>query len=1450
MATSSTASPSALRPSTLYTIPQPSSPSSLRAPAAPSAPRSPNFARRDMAQPSAGESSARPSSTILQHVKGAEGGVEAITTRRRNSGSFKHMSVGSLVSNSPFTQRLGSVAKPPGSPEKKAEGLYGSSRIPTAMGSPRKTSGSRKASGETSGPVKENSNPSELNELGDGGLASKGDVFDSSLPRSRSSSPSVPFRPIRSHNPSPALSSTSAHSANAGLALGASSPFKPSRPTFGSAKRQPSREDLNQPRRQPRPSHAALQKNGLVSSSPFTNQRPPPPLPASSSSGPSPPLQQAPYEIGPLAQESAPFGYHDVPNEQHVSNLPSATSSPGKSTGQVGLGARPGGPVGANDRRIVAGASVPPSSTPPPKDRRSSFDSPTSPSSSSMAQIRRGMRGPRPMGADGEIDDGDETEREDASRPLRRQPSNKTVTWAETEEVLEFEVEEERRRSMMSDASTVSDDSRYYRHNSSDEYDDDEYDEGNNSYGFAEGGSIEVHDVDESDAEDSVVSAASSAMDDMIEQIDDFIHEGSYDEPDVFTRSQIPSFSTSQQRSHYPTPGYSAVSPAPPASAFSASSASVGDDDENDALSTSSYDDEEEDAMQATRQQLLERAARTSLQGAPGSPSRPPLPLPPSSAAPLKAPTPAVAAPAVAAPSHLAAPAFSTGHSSEMKTSDSAYSLPDIPGTSPFLGFGDDGTAGSVVTLDKGNRPEAIPSTRPLQPHHAAPSTPPSQSTPTAVSPATASPAPRRMNDSPILSAFNRLSITSPPVTAPSGADLSRQASLIGSDVTTSSISWYGTTANGSLRGGTLRLNRDRLEERKKAHQALLSGSPTGFGAFPTLSPDPSQQQQPSSVGPFSQAMEETQSAPASSAHLSGSRAIEARPAPKARSATLSSSMLPTIAASPQRSKLGLSVGAPLTADVAEEMASPLERLQRGMEGRSEGGEWRSGDSLLGVSELAKGGDEDALARRESGTELKAADIIAKRRAQGARPTRRRSASTGDANIAETASAPMEAMHTMPELGFEKRAGDAAFASGVLESLDDIYNSRNRTYRVRESRLVVAAASDINGSRAGDVDPGRAWRKKRPSDVYGITRSVSTVSVASRRARELSGQLFVHLKEVYFEGLPMPRGRVSVKASLDNGRRQVEAAERELAPKVALKKEFELGCSETLTFSIHFSVDNKPPPPPVVAAAPPPPPSPSKPSRGFRIFSSAKKKPATPTKAYAPPPPTPDPFYDFVSADGKIATATITFLNEAKKCRLKKARIVVPFAKKNPASPRACSGSLVLDLLFVPSVPGIPKTILPKSMDEVVDGLERADWAAKVTHESVLTQLGGDCPVWRRRIVKLRGNTLVPYSEVTKRSHVEINLAHVTSLEDLNVPTTATPRSHASVYDPDEDISRMDNSFRLHFKGGNWIDFFADNAESKEKWLDVLRLIVGTEAKEGAPEWAIVVRKLPIPKQP
>ncbi|GAA6035154.1 hypothetical protein JCM8097_006392 [Rhodosporidiobolus ruineniae] len=1466
---------------------------------------------------SSSSSSARPQSLLIHNVRGAEGGVEAITARRRNSGSFKHMSSGNFVKNSPFAQRLGTVGQHapalPTNPQPaptplRHQGLYGGeSRIPMAVngaGSARKNSGGslRWASGEATGPVKENSNPSLVDLAG-------GD--DDSLSR-RSGSP---FKPTRNALPpssaaSSALPPTSAHA-----------PFKPSRPQFGSSRSaQPQhhqqQEEEDGPRRKSA-GFALLKKNGLVSSSPFTSS-------SAAQQAPSPDLPQAPYEIGALSHESAPFGYQYAASPDLDSSATSAFSSASSGASQLGLGARPG--TAASGTRSIGGSAVPPPNT-PPHERRRSLDSASSGSptkTSALSPVRRGMRGSRPLGA-AEDDDGDETERDEPAplaRTLRRQPSNKTVTWAETEEVLEFEVEEERRRSMMSDVSSTAsdDDRRYYGHGggqySSDEEDLDDpyaahYHGGNGSYSFEEGGSVEVHDLADSDAEDSVVSTGSSAMDDMIGQIDSYIHEGeSFSTADVFSPSQIPSFSDAPDLpSHRTTDGYSSpgvlASPRvpPPMSAFSVSTTSGAD--EGSVVSTSSYgddnEDEEEEHLQQAREQILARQ-RASLNGQqqPSSP-RPPLPSPPTAtiSQQLQPALPISASPANAGLG--------------LVKSDSQYSLPDVPKTSPFLGFADDGGAESVVTLD--DRGEPVPTTRPLQPRPQTPSRHedvdgPNQSTPTsAISRST-------LADSPILSGFSRLSDSTTPtsVASPTRPDLSpalsRKASLIGTDVSTASssaMSWYGSSVNGSLRDRTVRLGRDRLDERMKAHQALFgsngslsgrsgSGSPiASFGAFPAV---PSSSAAGTAGAVSSAAMDAAAlSAPA----RSHGQAIEARPAPKARSATLSSSMLPTFAASAHRSELAnLAVGDPLTPLVAEEMQSPLERLQRGAQGhpsvssRTQGGEgegegsevgmWRSGDSLLGVNEVAEGraramgpvreadeesSDEDddgAPVMTRSGSagsalEERERTIIAKRREKNglAPPSaagkgRRRSRSTGDADVAETVSVPMEAMHTMPELGFQHRVGDTGFTD-VLESLDDIYNSRNRTYRVRESKKIVVV-SDIKGSKAGDVDPGRAWRKKRPSNVHEINRSMSTMSIGSqqaRRTRELSGQLFVHLRDVNFDGLPLPRQPVKVTATLDNGRQRVDAAVRELGAKISLKKEFELVCSEGLAFSIHFSVPPAPPPPVVAPSpAPTPPASPTKP-RGLRIFSSPKKRNATPVRAAPPPPPPkPDPFYEYISQDGQLATAQVVFSEVASQCRLKKARITVPFGAKTARSTRNCTGSLVVELLFVPALLNISKAQLPKSMDEVSEGLELAEWGTKITHESPLTQLGGDCTVWRRRQIKLRGSTLVLYSEVTKKSHVEINLALVASIADLNVPSMPTPGSATSRTDYPEDddpLSRMEHSFRLVFKDGNRIDFYADNADVKRVWLEKLNEVVGKpENKKTPPEWALAARRLPPPK--
>ncbi|KPV78628.1 uncharacterized protein RHOBADRAFT_51073 [Rhodotorula graminis WP1] len=1408
------------------------------APATPTRDHDPASLRSPIVLSTRSPAAPRPASVLIQNVRGAEGGVEAITARRRNSGSFKTMSTGGLVSNSPFAKRLGQTSPTKSAASSPTSTLYTSSRIPApsssstsgGASSARRTSGSRQSSGEQEqGPVKENSIPSDLNEL----ATAKDD--DS---KSRSSSPAVPFRPTRQQAP-------------------ASSPFKPSRSPI---------DEPAQPRRQTS-SYAHLRSNNLVSSSPFTAQQ----------AAPSPELQQVPYEIGALTLESAPMElfYDD-------------SSSAGDRSPHldVGLGARPGQGVLGPVSRHAAGASAPPPVSPPPPSSTST--------SSAMAPVRRGMRGPRPLSGDAADDLAEEQ-----GRVVRRQPSSKSVAWAETEEVFEFEVEEERRRSMMSDASGLSDEGYYGRRGAGEEddedssFEDDGYGAQHASYSFEEGGSVEVHDVDDgaSDAEESVVSNTSSAMDEVIGQIDSYLHEESYDAADVFSPSQIldgdhdhgefadqPDLPT-----HHDTSGYSSPAVPQQRGPVSAFSVSTADDGASDVMSTSAYgdddDQDERDAhFDATRQAIMGRALGAPVPPVPMSPGRPPLPPRPASAT-----SPATRADPI--------PGSLLAHS------DSQFSLPDIPGTSPFMGFEDDGTAGSVVSLANNAKPHAaatVPTTRPLSLHShmavatstpvkAARAEPAEETTPTKSTPSSTATrglglAPSSSAGSPILAALHRSPDAATATLVPPGSAspaLSRKASLVGSDVTTSSTSWYVSSVTGSLRGGRIGSG---LESTMKRHEAIL-GSPFmpsssgAFGAFPKPStPAPALSVETASPARSASTMGSTgkSTPPTSHASTAGSsdaagggvaprslksaRAIEARPALKAHGATLSSGMMPTIAASSQRAQLGLSVGSPLTARVAEEMQSPLERLQMGVQGRGEGAEWRDGDSLLGGAEGDEAGDEVSSLRPGAGAG-----------AGGAvkRLQRRRSRSTGDADLAETTSS-VGAQHTMPELGFEQQRGGegGAFGSSVLESLDDIYNSRNRTYRVRESKHLVVV-SDIAGHTAGDVDPGKAWRKKRPSNVHEINRSMSTMSVNSqavRKNREFAGQLFVLIREASFEGMPLPRTKAMVTATLDNGRQRVDVAVRELGNKVSLRKEFELACNQDLAFSIDFSVPRQTPvstpvlPSTPSVPAPTPPASPSKAHRAFRIFSSPKKKaaqaPARPTSTLAAaPPPTPDPFYDYVSSNGQLATAHVTFATEAAACRLKKTRVVLPFGAKTVGSPRSCSGSLEIDLLFVPAVQGVPKAHLPKSMDEVLDGLERADFATKVVHESVLTQLGGDTTVWRRRVVKLRGSTLVPYNEVTKRSHVEINLAQVVAVEDLNAPSSTSRAAARDDDDDDESVTRMDHSFRLVFEDGNRIDYFADSHAIKTKWLEVLAAVVGQDGdKKTAPDWAVAVRKLPPPK--
>ncbi|SCV68584.1 BQ2448_705 [Microbotryum intermedium] len=1333
-------------------------------------------------------------------VAGAEGGVEAIAVRRRGSNSFKTMSTGSLVSNSPFAKRLGQVTSSPNvngitSPTMSPTTTMGS-RIPATTkygglsvglgalnGSRRKVSGdneeNRKVSGECS-----NLDEHEGKIVFDG--TSTGDL----LPRSRSASPTVPFRPIRSVNPSNSMAL-----ARSTTTMGASNAaFKPSRPVFMT----------------PNGSHHA--KSASVGSGPVSNS---PFLARTKDGEASPPLKQAPYEIAPLSHESAPFNFNTATSSF---NQPRAAPPVPRPTSQAtlispfSLGHRPGQASYSGGERRFGGSADPPPNT-PPHARSATSESNGSPApASAMSPHRRGAHPSTET----------ETHSTTASQVIRRQPSAKTVTWAATEEVLEFEVDD-RRASGVSYASSTSDDAGYYGHEQDDST---EVEEGNSSMGFEEGGSVEVHDYNSSEDDDDDGESAVSTVDELIDNIDQFMVE---------ERGYHEFYSPSQITSDFDARSMGEVEVAAPSSTFSSSTTtttsnnvSTGEEVGDDASNYS--DDAEGGATQETipahdNSTLQASATKASSTSSPWSLQRPLPNFPTTEMGFLDS-------------------VLMMDSPQQSKAGTSTFELPDIPGSSPLMDFGDDGTAGSVATLDmappvtrmtRASTSAIPPSSQPLN-ASSYPLRSVAQSAPAQLSP----PKPTQqesIGDSPILSAFNRTSSPLQPLQL--SPQLSRKGS-VHSDAT-SSLSYYGSISSGS--NGPIFMGRGRLDEKLSAHQAMLEAlSPpsTSTGRFPNGAVI-------SSKKADNLALDE---------HQSQTREIHAKAASKPSSATLSTGMMPTIHGSSVVQGLNIGVGALLTPQLANAMSSPLDRLQRGVERAEGGSDWNHGDSLSGVAEVAQRGEES---EGEGEEELKT--ILKK---PGGRPTRRRSLSTGDAEVSETSSSTDDTPKKL-ELRFERRLAGVpeveAFGMSTQSSLDDIFNSRHHSYRVREHKVVINATDSNRLSavnKAGDLAASPAVRRKRPSNMHEIKRSLSTVSVtstASRRSKAFRGQLFVHIREVQIDGVPMPRERTNVIFSLDNGKQRVEAGRRVLEPWIAVRKEFELVCSPDLVFSIDLSVrppPSAPVPVPQARTTPPPPPlSPTKTpgSRLRALLSSPKKKAASSAKAVAatsalpmPVAVAPDPFYSFVAPDGKFASATVRFVDEALRCRHKRARITIPFSK-NPSLPpnRRVLGSVTIDLFYLPSISGIDKAALPKSMDESIEGMRLAEYSIGVTHEGVLTQMGGDCSVWRRRNMKLRANRLVPYSEVTKMSHVEIDLSLIKSIEDLNAPASGS--KSAANFDADDVMSTMDNSFRLVFKDETSIDFYADTNESKKRWMKEISQAISVTATDPVPQWALLAKR-------
>ncbi|TXT05434.1 uncharacterized protein COLE_06754 [Cutaneotrichosporon oleaginosum] len=277
--------------------------------------------------------------------------------------------------------------------------------------------------------------------------------------------------------------------------------------------------------------------------------------------------------------------------------------------------------------------------------------------------------------------------------------------------------------------------------------------------------------------------------------------------------------------------------------------------------------------------------------------------------------------------------------------------------------------------------------------------------------------------------------------------------------------------------------------------------------------------------------------------------------------------------------------------------------------------------------------------------------------------------------------------------------------------------------------------------------------------------------------------------------------------------------------------------------------------------APPPPPPPraetpvsSLASRsGFRAFFSSPRKakhqrtqssvaalptqkPVVPPKAAAPSKPRAETLADYLGGDGNkvlaktnIAIEPIAHLCEAKVLEIRYPMFAMHKKVPGPEGPkRKQVAKITMQILRLPALPGLAISELPGSIDETIKGIRYHLWHENVYHEGILTQVGGDCRVPRRRLLRLVGGHLLGISEVTKKEVARIDLSQATEVIDSNERTRGD-------YDP---FGAQPRSFEIRFKNGDTISFSADKENDKLVWMDALRDLVGKVPPN--PLWARV----------
>ncbi|KAI3624132.1 BUD4 [Malassezia furfur] len=508
------------------------------------------------------------------------------------------------------------------------------------------------------------------------------------------------------------------------------------------------------------------------------------------------------------------------------------------------------------------------------------------------------------------------------------------------------------------------------------------------------------------------------------------------------------------------------------------------------------------------------------------------------------------------------------------------------------------------------------------------------------------------------------------------------------------------------------------------------------------------------------------------------------------------------------------------------------------------------------------------IARQSSWFDEQSAEVEARAMSptSAASPTEYHSTSGGDEVVTEAApaaDAPAADAPTAdaPAAAPAPAAEEGPFSHFLERELSRIVTESDQKYRVRDRGVFQSNSPEMaqRPTFAMHAMEERPWQKlRKPNEVNAFRRVSGNDAPPPAPPGEMTtGRTFVLIDAFIPSGLPLPKEPTSFYCVLDNGIHMVKTASSDLrvGPDglCPIQQEFELVEHPNLELSFTLMLDHADH---LVESAPEDGvldsrTAPGAPRTGVgRLLHPFSTRTAGTSRGRFLGKVRVPPMLHYTNRKGALGRSVVSLEAVKGKCFARSLLLDVPVrpidddAAGSAHAPRMSAerhrgftanlgkprGTLRLRLFYLPPLPVSMQDELPKNLAECEMSMNNLAWhQSSTTYKGTLTQLGGDCKTWRRRPMRIMGLNLICFNEVTKRPTTRIDLMQALTVEDC-----------ASLGNDLEDMDEMlpeKRSFRIVFRDGEKIYFFADTDAEMQQWLHALQTIVAHKL-DMPPAWA------------